>query len=75
MHFSQYARYALAKGAEAFAIDIEEAGHRDGSRDTKTSHKVLKRTVQRRSGVKILDEEPAGIFWITCLIHFFLKAD
>lgn len=59
---SQYSRYALAKGSAAFAIDIEEAGHHVGLRDTKSSLKVLKHTLQRRSGVRILNEEPAGIF-------------
>lgn len=52
--------YALSKGAAAFAIDIEAAGHHDGSRSMDSSIKVLQHDVQRRSEVRLLDEEPTG---------------
>ncbi|KAA8527170.1 hypothetical protein F0562_008601 [Nyssa sinensis] len=53
--------YALNKGAAAFAIDIEEAGHHgEASKSPASPIKVLQHPIQRRNEVRLLEEEPTG---------------
>ncbi|XP_059591650.1 molybdenum cofactor sulfurase isoform X2 [Vitis vinifera] len=53
--------YALDRGASAFAIDIEEAGHHGGvSRNTSSSIKVSPRPIQRRNQARFPGEAPTG---------------
>ncbi|KAF5948976.1 hypothetical protein HYC85_014933 [Camellia sinensis] len=56
-----FSRYALNKGATAFAIDIEEAAHVGvGFRSPVSSIKVLRHHIQRRNEARILAEELTG---------------
>ncbi|KAJ9672955.1 hypothetical protein PVL29_026284 [Vitis rotundifolia] len=53
--------YALDRGASAFAIDIEEAGHHGGvSRSTSSSIKVSPHPIQRRNQARFPGEAPTG---------------
>ena len=55
-------RYALDRGASAFAIDIEEAGHHGVSRSTSSSIKVSPHPIQRRNQARFPGEAPTGKF-------------
>ncbi|KAL6314879.1 hypothetical protein AAG906_029096 [Vitis piasezkii] len=52
--------YALDRGASAFAIDIEEAGHHGVSRSTSSSIKVSPHPIQRRNQARFPGEAPTG---------------
>ena len=56
-------RYALDRGASAFSIDIDDAGHHGGGfRSTSPSIKVSQHLIQRRNQVRFPEEVPTGKF-------------
>lgn len=58
-----YSRYALSKGAAAFAVDIEETEHHSEPRSFGSSIKVSQHHIQRRSEAICQERgEPTGNF-------------
>jgi len=57
-------RYALSKGAAAFAVDVEDnvnGGGASGGQEARV--KLSPHATQRRNEAKILEEEPTGNPW------------
>lgn len=63
-------RYALSKGAAAFAVDIEESTHLGESESPKSNLKLTQHHVQRRSECGELKEGTTGSFLILDSANF-----
>lgn len=63
-------RYALSKGAAAFAVDIEEGTHLGKSESSKSNFKLTQHRVQRRSEGGVPKEGMAGSFLLQNPAYF-----
>lgn len=63
-------RYALSKGAAAFAVDIEEGTHLGESESPKSNLKLTQHHIQRRSEGGVPKEGMTGSFLLQNSANF-----